>query len=1026
MSFRRAALVVGVICNLWAVALAQDEPPPESVAEPEAAIGDPGGEAAAEATADPTAELTAQTEATPQDGAETVPPEAGEDDDDIVVTGSRIKRNSFSTPDKVQVVSRDELQKSGAAQMSDVVAQMSAQPVSDGGRNAGGTTNANLRGLGQQATLVLVNGKRLVPSGSYTSATQGDLGVIPVSMVDRLEVLAGGAAAIYGSDAVAGVVNVITRRNLDGARAEVQGMATDTFDHHSLTASLALGSVSDKASVQLGASVLFLSPLLSSERPYTNKNLLNTSQNGNPPTYLAQVMGQMAAVTVPDPNCGGSGAWRDPHSFPAMRAGGTYCIFDFNDYLSLVSEREQVNVMATADYDLTDKVRFIAEGLINRSVQTSVLPPSYPLTQSTPYTWGMGQVPADFDRILNQAVSADVMRGIASPLDPDGDGLHNVTGLRLVGRPAGSNFPARNNRARTDTFQLRAGVRGDLGDSLSKTGWSLSAGYAVSDFQIRVTDALVDKVASAPLACPAQLNGVATTPQQRLDAGCANLTSTGRLDYIAGNFGTYPGLPDWSDYLNATGRFAGMAGALPTPYTEAVNNRLHGEQVLDTISSMTDVDVELHGDIVRLPGGDLGYAVGGQFRRETREARYDHDSYAANLAFLGPNVANQNERDVWGAYAEFAVPVIKGVELSLAGRYDVYSGRGAGALSPKGGLVLNIGEMAHFGRDRQLLVRASAARSFRAPDLFQTAPQCASNIQNLSAGGSTTYRTVRFCGNDGLANETGDALNASVETRLGGFDMLGALWWIRYSDLIVSESAISILNACQAAGTCMAPAFTQPLPVLQGQPRLTFADPSQLNTLSQVATSYQNSGEVTVYGLEFNGGYSADFGDAGRGRLGLSGNYLFSYMRSEIIVDPNSGVSTIGRKVESAGSRNFVSPTLPQPRLKLRVPLSYTLGAHTLVVTGNYVSGFEDDENPIRNAMGMPIGGNARVDPWLTFDLIYSLVLSTTKDVVTNVQVGARNLFDADPPSVNTTYGFEGLIHDPRGLMLIATLGQTF
>jgi iron complex outermembrane receptor protein len=825
---------------------------------------------------------------------------------------------------------------------------------------------------------------------------------------------------------VAGVVNVITRRNLDGGRAEVQGMTTSRFDHQSFTGSLALGSVSDKASVQLGASVLLMNSLLNPERDYTNRNLLNTSRVGNPPTYIAQVGDMMTSVTVPDPNCGGSGAWSDPNSFLAMTPTGTYCTFNFNDYLTLVSEREQVNVMATADYDLTDDVRFVAEALFNRSAQVSMLPPSYPLTQTPVYTWGMGPAPADFDRVLNQSVAAAAALGMVSPLDTNGDGVHDATGLRLSGRPAGSNFPMRESPTRTDTFELRAGVRGDLRGVLENAGWSLSGGYAMSDFQLRVSDALVDRVASAPLACPAQIGGMATTPAQRLAAGCANFTSTGRLDYIAGTFGTAPGRADWADYLNAGGRFAGMAAGLPTPYTPEVHERLHGEEILDIVSTMTDVDAEFHGALLRLPGGDLSFAVGGQYRHETRRSTYDDDSYTGNLAFVGPNVANQNARDVWGAYAELAIPALRGVELSLAGRYDLYSGVGGGAFSPKAGLVLNVGDMAGFERDQRLLVRASASRSFRAPDLFQTAPQCASNIQNLNAGGSTTYRTVRFCGSSELGNETGDALNASVETQFGPLDVLAGMWWIQYSDLIVSESAVAILNACQAAGTCTSPAFTQPQAALQGQPRLTFADPTQVSTLSQIATSYQNSGEVKVYGLEFTGGYNADLGDAGNARLGVTGSYLLSYMRSALSVDPTTGASTLGGQVEHAGSRNFVSPTAPQPRLKLRVPLSWSVGPHALVVTGNYVSGMDDDENPIRDAAGMPTGLNTQVEPWLTLDLVYSLTLRASKELVTNVQVGARNLLDADPPWVNTTNGFEWVVHDPRGMMLFATLGQSF
>lgn len=1024
MRRRRFGLVVAAVVGWTEVGWSQEVPPaptPEEPAVEEASPGEP--QVADPAEGDAAATVTAEVQAEAAEGAAP--------DEEIVVTGSRIARNSFSNPDTVRVISSEQLKQSGAQNMGDVLQHLTSQPVSDGGRTDGGTTGANLRGLGQQATLVLVNGKRLVPSGSYTSATQGDLGVIPVAMIERIEVLAGGAAAIYGSDAVAGVVNVITRRNLDGARVELQGMTTGRLDHRSFGGSFALGSVSKKASVQLGVSASMLTPLSNAARDYTNRNGKNSSQSGNPPTYLATVAGAptMAPISVPDPNCGGSGIWVDSHSYRSSATSnfpdpmGTVCRLDFNDYLQLAAERSYVNVMATADYDISDNLRLFSETLFTRFTQTGMLPPSYPLTQIPTYTWDTSPEPADFNRIFNQVVAADRARGIVSPLDPNNDGINDVTGIKLLGRPAGSNRAARPNQRVSHTFQLRAGIKGDLADVLPGFGWELSGGYGVSAFQLRNTDALIDKIASAPLACPAELMGVATTPRQRLAAGCANLTSTGRLDYIAATYGTTPGRADWQDYLDASGRFVGMAAALPTPYTNEVHDKLHGEEILDTISTLADVNGELHGKLLPLPGGDLGFALGAQYRHETRAATYDDDSYEGNLAFIGPNPANQNQRDVWGAYLEFGAPILPGVELSLAARYDQYSGRGQGSLSPKGGVVFNVGRIADLPRETKLVIRGSAAHSFRAPDLFQTANQCQSNITNFMVKGASTYRTVRFCGNSNLENEAGDAINASVEAAWGGFDVLAGFWWVRYSDLIVAESALDIVRLCQESNTCGTAPFTTPLPELQGQPRLSLADPNDLSTLTMVATSYHNTGEVLVKGIEFAGGFTAKLGPAGAARLGVDGNLLLSYMQATQRVDPITGQSALGPSLERAGKRNYPGPMASQPRLKLRVPLSWSLGIHSVMLTGNYVSSLVDEENPVVGPAG-PTGEFAHIDAWLTLDLSYSLSFKAFDDKLTMLQIGARNLLDADPPWVNTTGGFLPLVHDPRGLMLFASVNQ--
>src|SRR5690606_5861365 len=149
----------------------------------------------------------------------------------ITVTGSRISRDVFNSVSPVQVVTREETTLAGfdsttAALQSNTVTAGSAQInnayggyVTNGGP---GANTLSLRGLGASRTLILLNGRRVAPAGSRGSVGSADLNVLPSSMIDRIEVLRDGASSIYGSDAVAGVVNIITRQNLDGLTVTAQ------------------------------------------------------------------------------------------------------------------------------------------------------------------------------------------------------------------------------------------------------------------------------------------------------------------------------------------------------------------------------------------------------------------------------------------------------------------------------------------------------------------------------------------------------------------------------------------------------------------------------------------------------------------------------------------------------------------------------------------------------------------------------------------------------------------------------------
>ncbi|MGE8234627.1 MAG: TonB-dependent receptor plug domain-containing protein, partial [Stenotrophomonas sp.] len=186
------------------------------------------------------------------------PNEAARTLDAVQVTGSHIKRAQLSGVGPVSVIDAQAIERSGATSVDTLLQRLPASAGFAGSQsnaywaeNGYGTTQVNLRGLGINRTLVLLNGRRIVNGGTGANSSV-DLNMIPVSLIERVEVLKDGASAIYGADAVAGVVNIITKQGFDGAEAAVRYGQTTRGDGDEAAVDLAWGVTSDRGSLMAG------------------------------------------------------------------------------------------------------------------------------------------------------------------------------------------------------------------------------------------------------------------------------------------------------------------------------------------------------------------------------------------------------------------------------------------------------------------------------------------------------------------------------------------------------------------------------------------------------------------------------------------------------------------------------------------------------------------------------------------------------------------------------------------------------
>ena len=210
--------------------------------------------------------------------------------EEIVVTGSRIRRKDLTTPAPVTVLSREQVQASGRVSIGDFLQSLPEQgnAINTAVNNGGdGATRINLRNLGTARTLVLINGRRMVPGGTGADDSV-DLNSIPVSAIERIEILKDGASAVYGSDAIAGVVNIITRRKFQGAEISVYGGTSQHGDGQTYDVNGTIGTSNEKGGVMFSAGFFKQEKVMAGDRDFSKiaRGFDATGQNnpqGNPP-----------------------------------------------------------------------------------------------------------------------------------------------------------------------------------------------------------------------------------------------------------------------------------------------------------------------------------------------------------------------------------------------------------------------------------------------------------------------------------------------------------------------------------------------------------------------------------------------------------------------------------------------------------------------------------------------------------------------------------------------------------------------
>ena len=831
--------------------------------------------------------------------------------DRIQVTGSRIRKVDVENAQPIQTISRTEIENQGFQSVGDILQNIAAtgspalsrsSPLSSG--ESPGGTYVDLRNLGPERTLVLLNGRRL---GVNNDGLQ-DLATIPSSSVERIEVLKDGASALYGSDAIAGVINVITRRNFDGAEVNAYVGQYGQGDGQTQSFDFTIGSQGERSSIVFGAQYDKEEPVWAKDRPFA----LDTYPGVDAlEPYSWTMVGAVGSIRNPNqPSASAADAWLvlrnggDPTNLADYRPQLDPFDGEYGDssraaeQMMVKTGMERTSIYTSADFDLTDSIRFTSDVSFNRR-ETNVQVAGYPL----------------------QSGAVDVQTPMSA------ESYFNPTGASLNYRRRGWEVPRTTDR-RLDTYRFSAAFEGsfDVGDKFFD--WDAGYLFTRGDATIRGRGDF-NKIAVRDAVGPSFLNA----------------------DGVV-QCGT-PGAPiSLSDCTPWNPVVSEGPNSLSNP---DIQRRFFLTENATSETTTHNYFANIGGTIATLPAGELAFAAGLENRKVN--GRYSPDAFAQTGN--STNLAAQETAGGYSvneAYLELDVPLLadmpgaQELAINVASRYSDYDVFGD---------TTNSKASFRWRPIEDLLVRGTWAQGFRAPavsDLYggtgqtfdwysdpcdtvsgiasrnpEVFARCAADIANyagfrqLGQGGSPAY--AGQTGTPFLSGSNPDLTPEETVSRTLGFVYspsyvpglgISVDWWrTKIDNVITAFSASGILNDCYVydiASQC---------------DYFTRGDNGVVDSLTRVG---RNAGYWDVEGWDVDVNYQ--FPETSVGNFSVSWqNSYYSKFETKADDTPNTtpqpGVSWAG-----SGGINF--------RLRSVANLNWDYGDFGATWTARYHSGFRE------------------------------------------------------------------------------------
>ena len=944
-------------------------------------------------------------------------PEAGATVGEIVVTGSLIQGTPTTAALPVDVIGAEQLSKQNSPSVLELLKDL---PVSSGvlgdtnqfdprAQGSEGSGSVNLRGLGAQRTLVLINGRRMAPNPlAQAGAGIVDTNIIPIAAIGRVEVLKDGAAATYGSDAIAGVVNFITRTNFDGVEAGGTYRYVDG-SNGDYTGNAVFGHVFDHGNILIALGYQHRSELRVTDRPFANRDYFSNPEGGfsggNAVTAFIPVAQTPSGGYAPaagfklDAGCAPLGGVVQPGGLPA-------CLFHFSQFDSLVEEENHYQIYGEANLDFDAKTRLHVESFYSDTdVPHARTSPSY-LALQTPTNVTNPTVGLLTPGVLAGYFVPNTNPGFiayqaAHPSDlPIGAAGAHFPGVRFRPLAEGGN-PLFNNdsslaRRHYEAFRVSADLKGefgsDFGGLVHDVGWDLTTTYSQETGFSSGYDSAVDALQLA-------LRGYGSLGS----AGSNGCTAAKTANFTTGAGNASLGCYYFNPFSNSTPRNS-ITGAVNPEFNAALANSpdvVAGFfQKLSTKATerLFVVDAVINGKTsFTLPGGPVGFAAGVQFRRNSFTNTPSPNSDKATtpcvdtpltgttscatrngqFLFLGTGTTADLNDNVFAAFGELQIPVTSRFDIQAAARYEDYGGRTGSTFNPK--------IAARYQITPWLAVRGSAGSTFRGPPLTQLVPNSVTALSFIAG----SFRAIDIVGNPDLKPEKANTYSAGAIFDFGRLRGTIDYWRYDFSNPIGAEPSGSIVATMfpgNSSVNCNNPAFANL------QARFTFQGACGVSTIARVLTLYVNGPSVKTQGIDAAFTYDAGEILNGKVHLGASASYTIDYKIAAFSV----GGVVVQPAYDAAGLLNYQQSATSLPQLKGSAYVEYTHGPHNLRVTERYIDSYGDQRtsilapNPVNKAI---LTNGASIAKTYMTDVDYRVFLPMK--ITLNLSI--ENLFDRDP-----------------------------
>lgn len=884
-----------------------------------------------------------------------------EEFEEVVVTGSRIPRKDIVANSPVNVVTSEEFALSATVEVDRILDALPQTVGSNGPstNNPGsGSATVDLRNLGTARTLVLVNGRRVVGNGTTGVV---DLNNIPPALIERVEVVTGGASAVYGSDAMAGVVNFIMKRDFEGIQTGGQYGITQEGDSERYNIDFTAGAnlADGRGNVTLSANYFKREQTNASERDFSQVQFAeDLDDNGNPifvpggSTTIPE--GRFNSNTLDDlgvldsfGNGIGSGgaivtsdgqvrAFEDPEDR-----------YNFAPTNALQLPLERWNISGTTNYQLADNIEFFAELNYTHSEINRQLAPT-PFSES------------GFQFSLANPLMPSAVRDVFAQMDTDGDGIVS-SGIRRRMEEAGPRVEV-NTR---DMWRVVAGLNGEV---LNGMRWEVFYNFGRSEESQRQQGNIsISRFQQGLLVDPTNTSQCADTSN-----GCVVLNP----------FGAGVMTQEMVDFLSVT-----------------ASNQTNVQQ--------QQIGANIAGDVLDLPAGPLGIALGVEYRKESAENLNDPVLQAGDIDGFSGGLDTEGSYDVKEVYLEGIIPILEGAPfaeylgLEAGIRFSDYSTAGGVTSYKIGGEWRPIAD---------LKFRGLYQRAVRAPNInelflgqsngFPGATDFCDIVRNptrtqaeadfcvqlgVPAGSIDTYTQDNiqieglFGGNPDLFEETSDTWSVGAvytPESIPGLMVSADMYSIKIEDAIATFGGglQSTIDACAATLDINDP-FCAVLTARESD-----------GQLSKVPLFNQNIASLEAKGVDFAASYGFE-ALGGSIDTTLSGTRLFdSITQGSPVLDPNECAGAVG-------VRTICGRANPKWRLTGRV--TYKRDALTASIRYRYIGSVTDErvalgnEDPA-NLFRPYIGDQHYFDTTIRYEIREGLSVYTTID----------NVFNNKPPLI--------------------------